>query len=85
MSIQRQIRGVVRKCTHSGQTPDLLILVAPAVLARLRGEDEQLLVDLQGEYKGQLSFRSEPMRHPETFEIRTVEGKVLYTTGDKGA
>jgi hypothetical protein len=24
------------------------------------------------------------MRHPETFEIRTADGKVMYTTGDKG-
>ena len=84
VSIQRQIRGVVRKCTRAGETPDLLILVAPTVLDRLRSEDEQLIVDLQAEYKGKLSFRSEPLRHPETYEIRTADGKVMYTTGDKG-
>ena len=84
VSIQRQIRGVMRKCKHAGKEPDLHILVAPTVLDRMRREDEGLIVELQAEYKGRLSFRSEPMRHPETFEIRDPEGKVLYTTGDKG-
>ena len=84
VSIQRQIRGVMRKCKHAGKEPDLHILVAPTVLDRMRREDEGLIVELQAEYKGRLSFRSEPMRHPETFEIRDSEGKVLYTTGEKG-
>ncbi len=84
VAIQRQIRGVMRKCSHEGRTPDLVVLVAPTVLDRMRREDEQLIVELQSEYKGRLSFRSEPMRHPETFEIRDPDGKVLYTTGDKG-
>ena len=84
VAIQRQIRGVMRKCSHEGRSPDLHILVAPTVLDRMRREDEGLIVELQSEYKGRLSFRSEPMRHPETFEIRDLEGKVLYTTGDKG-
>ena len=84
VAIQRQIRGVMRKCTHEGRTPDLIVLVAPTVLDRMRREDEELIVELQSEYKGRLSFRSEPMRHPETFDIRDQEGKVLYTTGDKG-
>ena len=84
VAIQRQIRGVMRKCTHEGRTHDLIVLVAPTVLDRMRREDEELIVELQSEYKGRLSFRSEPMRHPETFEIRDPDGKVLYTTGDKG-
>jgi hypothetical protein len=74
----------MRKCSHDGRTPDRVVLVAPTVLDRMRREDEELIVELQSEYKGRLSFRSEPMRHPETFEIRDPDGKVLYTTGDKG-
>ena len=84
VTIQRQILSVIRKGRHDGREPDLLILVAPTVLDRMRREDEELIVELQSEYKGRLSFRSEPMRHPETFDIRDQEGKVLYTTGDKG-
>ncbi|MBQ6926137.1 MAG: Rne/Rng family ribonuclease, partial [Kiritimatiellae bacterium] len=43
VSIQRQIRGVMRKCKHEGREPDLHILVAPTVLDRMRREDEQLI------------------------------------------
>lgn len=78
VTIQRQIRGVMKKCKGEGHEPDLQVLVAPSVLDRLRNEDEAVLVDLQEHYKGRLSFRSEPMRHPETFEIRDGDGNLQY-------
>ena len=84
VAIQRQIRGVIRKCKHEGKSPDIQVLVAPTVLDRMRREDENLIVELQADYAGRLSFRSEPMRHPETFEIRDAAGTTLYTTGEKG-
>ena len=83
VTLQRQILSVIKKGRHDGREPDLLILVAPTVLDRLRHEDEQILVDLQKQYAGRLNFRSEPMRHPETFEIRDAEGNVLYSVGEK--
>ena len=82
VKIQRQIASVMRKCKAQGDEVDLQVLVAPIVLDRMRREDEKLMVELQHSYGGHLSFRSEPLRHPETFEIRTSAGKTLYATGE---
>ncbi len=82
VDIQRQIAGVMRKCRQEGREIALQVLVAPAVLERLRREDEAILVDLQQQYKGRLSFKSEPYRHPESFSILDTDGKVLYSVGD---
>ncbi len=82
VSIQRQIAGVMRKCKREGREADLQVLVAPTVLDRLRREDEAMLVDLQQQYKGNLSFKSEPLRHPESFAILDGAGKILYSADD---
>lgn len=82
VKIQRQIASVMRKCKAQGDEADLQVLVAPVVLDRMRREDEKIMVELQHSYGGHLSFRSEPLRHPETFEIRTAAGKTLYATGE---
>ena len=82
VNIQRQIAGVMRKCRQDGREIDLQILVAPTVLDRLRREDEAMLVELQQQYKGHLSFKSEPLRHPEAFAILDASGKVLYSVGE---
>ena len=73
----------MRKCKANGNETDLLVLVAPVILDRMRREDEALLVELQASYGGKLNFRSEPLRHPETFEIRSSTGEVLYTWGEQ--
>ena len=52
------------------------------MMERLRKEDEQILIDMQKGYGGKLSFRSEPLRHPETYAILDPEGHVLYSYGD---
>ncbi len=83
VKIQRQIGSVMRKCKAEGNEVDLLVLVAPSVLDRMRKEDEALMVELQQNYGGHLSFRSEPLRHPETFEIRSSEGVQLYVKGEQ--
>ena len=82
VKIQRQIGSVIRKCKAQGNEIDLLILVAPVVLDRMRREDEAIMIDLQRSYGGHLSFRSEPLRHPETFEIRSAKGDPLYVSGE---
>ena len=82
VDIQRQIAAIMRKCRREGHTVDLQVLVAPAVLERLRTEDEQMLVDLQSQYTGRLAFKSESSRHPEAFCIQDATGKVLYSVGE---
>ena len=83
VKIQRQIGTIIRKRKAQGREEDLVILVAPAILDRMRREDEAIMVDLQREYGGHLSFRSEPLRHPETFEIKTAAGEILYSVGER--
>ncbi len=79
VKIQRQIGSVMRKCKAEGHEVDLQVLVAPVVLDRMRREDEAIMIELQQSYGGHLSFRSEPLRHPETFEIRSASGEQLYS------
>jgi ribonuclease G len=83
VDIQRQIAAVMRKNRKDGNPCDLQVLIAPLVLERLRSTDEAMLVQLQGNYPGKLTFRSEPYRHPESFQIlETNTGKVVYSMGD---
>lgn len=83
VDIQRQIVAVMRKCHADKKEVDLQVLVAPSVLERLRNEDEALLVQLQSQYDRKLAFKSEPFRHPESFQILdATSGKVLYSVGE---
>lgn len=85
VKIQRQIASVMRMCREEGKEQDLVVLIAPSVLDRMKHEDEAIMVELQQGYKGKLSFRSEPLRHPETFEIRSSTGQQLYVSHENMA
>ena len=86
VDIQRQIAAVMRTQQGMGQgETDLQILVAPAVMERLRNEDEQMLVEMQKRYAGKLTFKSEVARHPESFAILDKNGKVLYAVSESHA
>ncbi|MGN0890352.1 MAG: ribonuclease E/G [Candidatus Spyradenecus sp.] len=86
VDIQRQIAAVMRTQQGMGHgETDLQILVAPAVMERLRNEDEQMLVEMQKRYAGRLTFKSEVARHPESFAILDKSGKVLYAVSESHA
>ena len=81
VEIQRQIVSVMRRFKAGGQERKLQIIVHPTILDRLRKEDEAVLVDLEAKFAGYLSFRPDPVRHIEEFEIRNAEtGEVMYAT-----
>ena len=82
VDIQRQTAAIMRKCRLDGREIDLQVHVAPVVLERLRTEDEQVLMEMQNQYTGRLSFKSEPQRHPESFSVTDATGKVLYSVGE---
>jgi ribonuclease G len=82
VDIQRRTAAIMRKCKLDGREVDLQVHIAPTVLERLRSEDEQVLIELQQQYTGRVSFRSEPQRHPEAFAITDASGKVLYSVGE---
>ncbi len=84
VDIQRRIAEVMRKRRKSEGPMDLQISVHPAVLERLRSEDEQFLIDLETKFAGRLSFKSDPGKHMEYFSINNaVTGEVLCSSREK--
>jgi len=82
IELQRKIRGLLRRADAEKKPFVPKIIVAPAVMQRLRTEDAQLLAELQAEFSTRLTFVSELHRHPESFSILDAEsGQVLYSSG----
>ncbi len=65
--IQRKVRSVVHK--YKGRVSDLIIVVHPEVMERLRKRDDKLLVDLERRMEARLTFRSDPTFHREQVVI----------------
>jgi ribonuclease G len=80
VEIQRQIVAQMRRFKDDGQNRKLQIVVHPTVLERLRKEDEAILVNLESKFTGYLSFRADPVRHVEDFDIRNAESGEMYFT-----
>lgn len=84
VEIQRQIAAILRRRRKAEGPLDLLVVVHPTVLERLRTEDEEMLVELQSKYEGRLSFRPDPTKHVEFFSIaNAATGEILYSTGER--
>ncbi|MCB1241954.1 MAG: Rne/Rng family ribonuclease [Verrucomicrobiales bacterium] len=66
--IQRRTHSALAK--YKGRLSELLILVHPDVLERLRTRDSELLVDIERRHNARLTFRSDPTFHREQFVIR---------------
>jgi len=84
VDIQRQVSAIMRKSLGTGTVNKLQIVVHPTVLDRLRREDEQVLIDLQKKFDGELSFKPDPSKHIEFFSINNaVTNDELYRSSDK--
>ena len=82
--IQRQIGAVMRKQALREKSANLQVVVHPTVLDRLREEDEGFLVDLQKKFEGHLTFKSDPNKHVEYFQILNMDtDEVLYVRGER--
>lgn len=70
IEIQRRILAIMRQAQRQAR-PDLALrlTVNPAVLNRLREEDEELLLKMQEQFHGRLSFRADPACHMEELAI----------------
>ncbi len=66
VEIQRHLQQVLRR--RRGRTP-VRIMVHPEILERLKNEDAELLVSLEKEFGGELSFRGDPSLHMEEFRL----------------
>ena len=67
VELQRALHAVMRK--HQDTVHEVKVIVHPDLLARLRSEDEEHLIDIERRYAGRLSFRSDPTFHQEKFVI----------------
>ena len=76
VEIQRRLISVIRHMrTRNGLDKEinLLVLLNPSNLDRLRHEDEDLLLGIEESYGARLSFRADPIYHVENFKIIDAE------------
>lgn len=79
VEVQRKIVALVRKGIQEKHKQDLQISIHPTLLERLRRDDEPFLVDMEQRYGVKLRFKSEPLRHAESFLISDAEtGETLF-------
>ena len=72
VEIQRRLTSVIRHIrARDGldKEVNLLILLNPSNLDRLRHEDEDLLIGIEESYGAHLPFRADPIYHVENFKI----------------
>lgn len=67
VELQRRLVSIIER--RKGQIGDIIIMVHPEVLNRLRTEDEQLVIDLERRHTGRLIFRSDASSHREKIAI----------------
>ena len=83
VEIQRKLAEILKKRGREETDFQLRIAVNPTVLARLRQEDEHLLIDMEKRYYGKLAFRAEPSFHTEQFKIHNaVTNEELVSVGE---
>jgi ribonuclease G len=81
VEIQRNLTAIMRRDKRRDQSRSLQVEVHPTVLDRLRKEDEQFLVDLEGEFEDKLSFRANQKKHMARFAIiDTSTEEVLFSS-----
>src|SRR5437899_6953683 len=82
VEIQRKFNEILKKRPREESDFQLLIIVHPTILDRLRKEDEELIIELDKRYFGKLNFRKEPALHAEQFKIVNVAtGEELASVG----
>ena len=83
VEIQRRVSEIIRKHRNDNSGLDLKITINPAVLDRLRKEDEEILVEMEQKLGGRLSFIADAGMHMEDFEIADPEKNVtLFKNND---
>ncbi|MCX7713740.1 MAG: Rne/Rng family ribonuclease [Chthoniobacterales bacterium] len=75
VELQRTLHTIMSK--YQDTVHEFLIIVHPSLLERLRLEDEDLLIEIERRYQGRLTFRSDPLIHPEKFTISNAKTKEI--------
>ncbi len=81
VEIQRRLMAILRQYRERSQpVPELRIVINPAILTRLREEDEELLLTMQNKFSGRLRFRADPNCHIEEITVAdAVTNEVLFS------
>lgn len=77
MSVELQRKLGALLGTGKEENRNLIVVVHPDVMQRLKTEDGELLVDLERKYLARLTFRSDPSLHREEMKISNA------STGDE--
>ncbi len=67
VDIQRRLSAILQR--GRSEHKDLVVVVHPDVMQRLRSEDSELLAELQRKYQAKLAFRVDPTYHREQFMV----------------
>ena len=82
VEIQRKLQEILKKRPRDESDFQLRIISHPAVLDRLRKEDEQILIDMEKKFFGKLTFRGDPAFHAEQYKVlNAVTNEELATAG----
>jgi ribonuclease G len=71
VELQRRLSSVLQRYPDTDH--DLMIVVSPEVMHRLRTHDEQTLVEIERKHRGRLSFRVDPTAHRENITILNAQ------------
>ncbi len=71
VEIQRRLSSILQRLTEPER--DLLVVIHPDVMQRLRTSDDQILVDLERKYQARMTFRTDPSFTREHVVIANVK------------
>lgn len=69
VEIQRRLLEILKQRTRSRKSSTVRVILNPAVLARLKNDDAQILYAMQKKYGNGLEFRADPAVHVEDFRM----------------
>lgn len=84
VEIQRRIAEVIRRRRRGNETLELRVLVNPAILERMRKQDEAELVAMEQRLQCRLTFIADPHLHLEDFKIQSAGGEDWYSSVEHG-
>lgn len=82
VEIQRKLQQILKGRPRTDEDFQLRVVSHPAVLDRLRKEDEQILIEMEKKFFGKLTFRADPVFHAEQFKIlNAITNEELASVG----
>ena len=77
VEIQRRLKEILKR-RNNRKKMAIRVIMNPAILARLKNEDAELLRNMEAEYGKDLSFRADPTIHIEQFRLVDPESGREY-------